>query len=65
MIEKIKANLVFSVDLKSMYKSIWIGPLLITWYSDNNSKWEIENLSFNWYGWDYWLPQEIKWDGES
>lgn len=59
MINKIKANLVFSLDLKSMIKSIWIGPLLITWYWDDFG---LQDLEFSWYGWNYWMPQEVSWE---
>jgi len=53
MIKKIKNNLVFSVDFKSFYKSMWIGPLLITWCI--NGRWyQVKELEFAWYGWDYW-----------
>ncbi len=45
---KLRANLVFDIDLKSMWKSVWIGALLITWLG-----W-FEELDWHWYGFDYW-----------
>lgn len=55
----IKANLVFSVALYDMIKSIWIGPLLITWYWDDVVG-HVKDLEFSWYGWNYWMPQEVE-----
>lgn len=35
----------FSLDLESMYKSLYFGPLLIVWrYEDN----EVYDISFDW-----------------
>lgn len=63
MIQKIKANWVFGLDSKSLIKSIWIGPLLITWTHEGYpvSVW-YETIDFSWYGWDYWQPQEVEWE---
>jgi hypothetical protein len=58
MLARIKANMVFSVDLKSFYKSIWIGPLLITWFWNEVSS-RPEEIVFVWYGFNYWMPQEV------
>ena len=59
-LNKLKANLVFSIDTKSYFKSLWIGCLLITWFNDSpNDEWYYTEFDFNWYGLDFWLPQEI------
>lgn len=61
LINKLKANMVFSIDTASFFKSIWIGPLLITWCADCLKFW-YETIEVTWYGFDYWMPQEVSWD---
>ena len=61
LINKLKANMVFSIDTTSFFKSIWIGPLLITWSHSHWKKW-YQTIDFSWYGFDYWMPQEVSWD---
>lgn len=45
-------QLIFSIDLDSYFKSIWIGWLLITfvWQWDEGQLMPSE-ISFSWYGW--------------
>lgn len=61
MLKRIKANLVFSVGLHDMIKSVWIGPLLITWYWNEIGK-RVKDFDYHWYGWNYWMPQEVEFE---
>lgn len=61
LINKLKASIVFSMDTTSFFKSIWIGPLLITWSHDRFEKW-YDTIDFSWYGFDYFMPGEVSWD---
>jgi hypothetical protein len=43
-----KNGMFFSIDLKSLYKSIWIGCLLITWTQGvDSNEWPSE-IHFKW-----------------
>ena len=58
LFRKIKANLVFSIEIDAFWKSIWIGPLLIVWSTDTAKPW-IQTLEFEWYGFDYWFEAGV------
>lgn len=57
MLKKLRRNLVFSLDVESYFKSLWIGPLLVTWSWDDIYN-EFTHFSVDWYGLDYWGKDE-------
>lgn len=59
MLKKLKNNLVLGFDLKSTFKSVWIGPLLITWRWDDLER-RVRDFDATWYGLNYWDVSEIE-----